>query len=142
MGVKIFDKEYQEACYPAAACLIDAIRGTMCVDTAEEIFEALNLITEAESFKFCRIKNKYQRDVPFNNLMINVMFEYFGVTMVGEIQITTFRSLNLKTLQHKFYDILRCFGEEEAKKIAETGVIDPKVAADVYQTILESVVNK
>lgn len=136
MEVKIFDPDYQKEEYPASACLIDSIRGTVCVTTAEEISEAFNLIEK--NFKLCRVKNKYQRDVPFNNLMVNVMFEYCGVELVGEVQITTFVSLDLKTLQHKFYDIIRCFNNP--KEIAEGEHMDAAVAEEAYNKILSSVV--
>merc|ERR1712096_474950 len=88
MGVKI--KDYQEEGYPvqgypSSACLIDSIRGTVCVRNAEEVNEVFQLIKK--NFKLCRVKNKYQRDVPFNNLMVNVMFDVAGLVIVGEIQI-------------------------------------------------------
>lgn len=123
MGVKITD--YMDQPYPRSACLIDALRGTVCVETAKEVLGALQLIKD--NFKLCRIKGKYSPEIAYNNVMVNLVFEYRELSIIAEVQITTIRSLEIKTLQHKFYDILR----------RPDGSIKP--AAEAHDAILSDV---
>ena len=94
--------------FPRAACLIDVLRLTLAVNTADQIlaaFEALedHARTNANFFRLMRYKNKYHEDehVSFRNLMVNVLFQHKGFWIAGELQLTTVDAVKMKT---------RCFG--------------------------------
>lgn len=112
MGDKL--SEYDEDIYPRTKCIIDPVRGTLCFKTAKEVLEAIENINGA--FKVLRIKNKFAPEAKgFRNVMMNLIYTDGGLSIVGEVQITTEPFLKLKKIQHKFYDFTRAFGGEGDK---------------------------
>lgn len=124
MTKKLSEYEEDGEKYPRAACIIDPIRGTLCFDTAAEVFDAVELIKD--KFTLLRIKNKFKVDENgFRNVMVNLYYTENGVTIIGELQITTYPFLKIKKVQHKLYSIVRAFpknwdGKTGAEEIYDT----------------------
>lgn len=122
MAQKIFD--YRDQPFPRAACIVDPNRATFSVKTPAEVKEAYDRIMKW--MKFVRVKNRYHRlaDADFLVIMINVLFQAHGLTIIAEIQLTTIRSLELKKLQHKMYKLQRAFGLDSQEERSPEDVFE------------------
>ena len=110
--------------FPRAACVIDVLRNSVALSSADQILAAFRVLEAHEGLQLVRYKNKYHKDSkwqgkppPFRNLMVNVLFTYppgesdpdKRFTIVGELQLTTIASVKVKKVQHKVYELIRAW---------------------------------
>ena len=84
--------------FPWAGCITDAVRGTIAVRTPQEIVkikERLEAEDGKDGFAMVRINNKYNSEVnmAFRNFMLNVKLRIHHFDIIGEIQLTTVKTV-------------------------------------------------
>ena len=143
------ESDYALCPFPTSANVIDLIRGTVVYPDCKTLMHGLNgIINKIKNNnggcikQVLRIKNMFienKKDYPqewmkkYGDIKLNVLIEYNGASMIGELQFLLQCVLDDKKKKHKMYEITR---NEEFINIMN-GVL--KVSSKIHENFLSVV---
>jgi len=106
----MLDTEFKDDKPPIGALLGDVVRCMVVCPTPEDVVEAMSKLKGCKKLTVLRIKNGFAAKNPafgYRQILVNVLFEANGVSMVCEVQVNLADYVFIKEKIHTYYSISR-----------------------------------